>query len=242
MLIDDSLEIRLRELEDATHHSVARESMDVTVAGILSVFPVAGACIQTLLSGKAQRNVHQRILELFLEMRTRLEEIKASVPDENYFGSEEFQTLLALALEQLQTTHDQNKRKMLARALANSGWSEFCGDHAKEQYIRTLRDLSPADLAVLKMLAAHGTYLPPRLLQNSEPRVQDTTVSSLARLIAFGLVDERLTAHSLPTFSGSTPRAQDIQRLFDTFIKPPNRECAISRYGKRFLQFLSSSA
>jgi hypothetical protein len=111
MPVDDPLDVRIRQYEEATNLSIQRGGLDAAIAGILSLFPIGGACIQSLLFDKAQRNNNQRVLELFTEMRERLEEIKALIPDQEYFGSEEFQTLLALALEQIQTTHDRTKRK-----------------------------------------------------------------------------------------------------------------------------------
>ena len=54
-------------------------------------------------------------------MRKRIEEVRDQIPDAAFYCSEEFQTLLALAHEQLWTTHDKKKLKLLAAALANSG-------------------------------------------------------------------------------------------------------------------------
>ena len=54
-------------------------------------------------------------------MRKRIEEVRDRIPDAAFYGSEEFQTLLALGQEQLWTTHDKRKLKLLAAALANAG-------------------------------------------------------------------------------------------------------------------------
>jgi hypothetical protein len=233
MPIDDPLDIRVRQLREASFETIDRRFMETALAGILAGVP-GGASIHGLVFGQAQRNIHLRVLELFEEMCVRLREIEASIPDEGYYGSEEFQTLVALALEQIQTTHDKRKQKMLASALANSGTSEFHADNAKEQYVRTLRDLGPHDLVVLKQL---GGVPMASGLQNNTP---DTTATSRARLVAFGLIDERLVPHQVPRAPSST-REQDIRKFVETVMKPPKREYKISQYGWRFLQFLSSS-
>ena len=150
MSIDDKLQIYREQIEKEIQPDIQRDVKDMTVAGLLGALPVGGAAIQSLLSGRAQKRVWERFLEMLNEMKERLEAIRNSIPDEEYFGSEEFQTLLFLAIDQLQTTHDGEKRKMLAACLANSGCEKFSKDTAKEQYVRIMRDLSIQDLFTLK--------------------------------------------------------------------------------------------
>jgi hypothetical protein len=107
--------------------------------------PGIGSAIQSLLEGKARQNVDRRWLELFIEMRKRIEEVRDLIPDVTFYGSEEFQTLLALAQEQLWTTHDKGKLHLLATALANSGTEGFQNDD-KESMVRVLRAMSPTDV------------------------------------------------------------------------------------------------
>jgi len=223
MPIDDKrLEIMLRQLKE----DALPDSQDIMrgaiVNGILSAFPVGGDAVKSLIEGKATRNINRRIIELFHEMREQLQEIEDSIPDENYFGSEEFQTLLALGIEQLKTTHDEGKRKMVADALANSGSAEFISDD-KEQYVRILRDLSPADAGTLRELASihERTSGSAGLTMHG-----GGTTSSLARLTALGLVDE--------SFKAPAPRTDQRQ--------PPPREYQISADGRRFIQFTSGGA
>ena len=80
------------------------------------------------------------------------------IPDADFYGSEEFQTLLALAQEQLWTTHDKKKLKMLAAALTNSGTEQFRNDD-KELMLRALRAVSPNDLETLNHQNLRG-WLP----------------------------------------------------------------------------------
>jgi len=63
-----------------------------------------------------------------------------------FFEGDEFVTLLTLMLEQIQTTHDRKKLKMLATGLANSANAEFTAEGRKELFFRIIRDLAPHDL------------------------------------------------------------------------------------------------
>ena len=126
MSIDEPIEVHLEHLKQELDAGIESGLIGATVASILSLIPGAGAAIQSLLDGRANDNVQRRWIALFVEMKKRIEEIRASIPDVNFYGSEEFQTLLVLAQEQLWTTHDKEKLRMLAVALANSGAKDRC--------------------------------------------------------------------------------------------------------------------
>ena len=265
MTIDDALQIKLRQFEEDTRSVITRDVAQAGLFGILSAFPVGGSAIQTLLSGRAQSNVYRRVLELFEEIKQRLEQIKSSVPDEGYYGSEEFQTLLSLAFEQLQTTHDEQKRKMLADALANSGSTELLRDSSKEQYIRTLRDLSPEDLAFLKYLQPKAdkgwsSWGVSRDLRPQRKNVEGEELTMASRLVGLGLAREILEikdpkqrerldvdlsrVDDLPETiaGGNVARKRTFQLMQKGLLAgPPDRSYEISDYGIRFLKFLSDT-
>jgi hypothetical protein len=67
------------------------------VAGLLHLISGVGSAIQSLMDGKAKQNVEPRWLEVFVKHRKRIEEISDFIPDEAFYSSEEFQTLLARA-------------------------------------------------------------------------------------------------------------------------------------------------
>lgn len=236
MSIDDKLDVLRNQVEQTLQPDAQRQLREAGVVGLLSVFPIGGAVIQNLLMVRAQRYVLDRFLEMLEEMRRRLDEIKNSIPDEEYFGSGEFQVLLALAIEQLQTTKDETKRQALATALANSGSQNFVNDSSKEQYVRTLRDLSPQDLKLLKDNDLYGWG--PFVRGNRAYKPEE--LSSLSRLESLGLIYETLT---LPEFRmNSTPKTmQDVNRAIGEFVKQkPVRIYHISAFGERFLEFLSA--
>ncbi len=186
MTIDDPIEVRLQEIKGNVDADITLDLGGATVAGILSLIPGVGAAIQNLLDGRARASFEQRWLELFTDFRTRIEEIRAFIPDESYFGSEEFQTLLFLVLQQLITTHDRKKLRLLADALANSGTASFQGEENKELFIRLIRDLSVHDISAL------GDE---RLLNSISPSSPITytadEIAQFSRLASMGLLIEQ---------------------------------------------------
>ena len=120
-ITDDRLKAALARLaEESELHSV-NEELYAVVASI----PLAGNAISSILAGAAKRRVVERIEEVFRTVKERLENVEKTKVDEEYFKSDEFMTVLLLAIEQIQTTHDKQKLEMLANAIANSGRVDF---------------------------------------------------------------------------------------------------------------------
>jgi hypothetical protein len=232
---DDPLSVSLRQAKFALDHDIERDLRQASIAGILSLIPGVGSAIQSLLEGKAQRNVERRWVQLFADLKENVEEIRDSIPDQDYYSSEEFQSLLAQAYQQLIETHDRVKLRMLAAALANSGTSAFKADD-KEVYIRVLRSLSTFDLETLNDERLKG-WFPHTHEINYSPEV----LSSLSRLAGQGLVLEKLKRKA---HSGSTTGSarMDAQRAFqDLVIDPPTTVYLLSPLGGRFLKFVSTA-
>lgn len=227
MSISNPLDVHLQHVNHALDEGIEDALATATAAGILSLIPGIGSAIQTLLDGRIRKNVERRWLEVFLEMRKSLEEMRALIPDVSFYGSEEFQTLLALAHEQMRTTHDREKLRMLASALANSG-IEYFRDDDKELMVRTLRDISPSDLQTLKNENLKG-WLPLTKRIEYGPEI----LSSLSRLASLGLVTEK---HLRPD-----PNASDEQRLASLLQYGTWRTFQLSPFGERFIQFVQIS-
>jgi len=149
MSLDDPVTASIEQVREGLEQDVSSDLSRMTLAGVLSLIPGIGSSLQSLLDGKAQQNVNRRWLQLFIDMKEKVEEVRESIPDVGYYSSEEFQTLLAQAYQQILTTHDGDKLKLLATALANSGTEEFRSLDEKEVFLQTLRDLSAKDMKVL---------------------------------------------------------------------------------------------
>lgn len=65
-------------------------------------------------------------------MKNRLNLLGEEKVDNDYFRSEEFQSLLFLLIEKLHTTHDAEKLRMFGNALGNAANVDFKSDD-KEQ-------------------------------------------------------------------------------------------------------------
>ncbi|QHN03997.1 hypothetical protein FTO74_11900 [Granulicella sp. WH15] len=226
MSIDDPIEVRLQRVKEDMEFDISKNLAYATVAGTLSLMPGIGSAIQSLIDGKAKANMEHRWIELFLELREQIEAVRGSIPDDSFYGSEEFQTLLALAQEQLWTTHDKEKLRILATALANSGTEEFQKDD-KELMLRALRALSPSDLKNLD----HEN------LRNWTPLTKrfdygPDVLGSLSRLASSGLVIEK--------FLRPDPNASEEQKLTSLLKFGTWRTFQLSPFGERFLRFVAN--
>ena len=219
MAIDDPVEVHLEQARQNLDSDITRDLGGATVASILSLIPGVGAAIQSMLDSEARTRMEQRLLELFIDLKARIEQIRSLIPDQNYYGSEEFQTLLFLALQQLVTTHDRKKRKLLADALANSGATPFQDDD-KELYLRLVRDLSVRDIATL------GDS---RLLSSISPEAHITytadEIAQLSRLAGMGLLIEQ----HITGWGGGPPGIGN------------DRHYQIAELGRSLLRFISEA-
>jgi hypothetical protein len=224
MNMDDPIQVRLQQAQVDIEGGIEVDLGSATVAGVLSLIPGIGSAIQSLMDGKAKQNVERRWIELFIELRKRIEEIRGSIPDDTFYSSEEFQTLLALAQEQLWTTHDKEKLQMLAVALANSGAAEFRDDD-KELMLRALRTVSPSDLKNLNHdYLKNWTPLTKRIEYPAD------VLGSLSRLASSGLVIEK--------FLRPDPNVNAEQKIASLLKYGTWRAFQLSPFGERFLRFV----
>jgi len=122
------------------------------ISAAMRSIPFVGGQMVALMSGAARKRLVERMLDVLREMKYQMDDIRAEQVNTEFFESDEFQTLLALVLQEVQTTHDEKKLKMLAASLCNSGKVEFEAETRKELFIRVLRALSPEHIRVLAAL------------------------------------------------------------------------------------------
>jgi hypothetical protein len=231
MSIDDKLEKTIESLSEEGTFNGVEENLLLLV----SMIPIAGGSINSLLSGVAKRRVVDRATEVFGAVKERLEEVEESKIDRAFFETEEFQTLLTLVLEQLQTTHDKAKLQSLAAALVNGGLKEFSADTRKELFLRILRDLSPNQLHLLDSLRPSPqfeSYLSDWPVR-SNPKGEELAV--LQSLAANGLVDQTLERARPPSLRADI---QSIERLNSYLAKAPAIVFRLNSFGMDFLKFI----
>jgi hypothetical protein len=242
MEIDDKLQKVLDNLSEESHFDASKEVLNVVIASI----PHAGSAIASLSAGRAKRRILERATEVFRAMKERLEQLGESKIDKSFFESEEFQTLLALALEQIQTAHDKAKLKMLACGLANGGVQEFSCDNRKELFIRILRDLSPNHVRVLAGLLPPARSLnagPDLWPVSHEPHGEDLAI--LQNLASHGLVEDFLksgrTTISGLRYGSQWTESEAVRAVNEALKAAPSRSFRISKFGLDFLKYLGVS-
>jgi hypothetical protein len=179
--------------------------------------PGIAAILTSFLKSSSTR-FERRFLTVCEALSAQQKTIEDKIPDQQYYQSEEFQSLLALIIERLYATHDEAKLRAFGDALANSGSRDFPSEEEKEEFIRILRDLSLKDLRILSDSRLTGwTPHTKQIEYGVEVR------SSLSRLAGMGLVLENL--QSRPLFADNAA--------------PPKRTYSISSSGDRFLKFIA---
>jgi hypothetical protein len=232
MSLTDRVTIAIELHKDGSKMDGGNEALNALVASI----PVAGGPLSSLLAGRAQRKMLERVTDVLEALKERLEQTEDSKVDRAFFESDEFLTLFTLTLEQIQTTHDKNKLNMLATGLANSAHVDFASESRKELLLRILRDLAPEHVSMLQEMK------PVEHLGKQVGRVIDSPVGDdlavLQHLAAQGLVTERLEMEPFPNMNPSHPSAfGTIRQLLEI---PPAKTYVISDFGVQFLNFFET--
>lgn len=233
------------------------------VAGVLSLIPGVGAAVTELMTELAIQRTNDRMREMFEHFAHRIREVGEDKVDREWFRSEEFQTLLYEAFQQLLVTHDRAKIEMLGVALANSGAPGFKEEDRKDLFVRFVRELTSQHLRVLLELtpkslpfnpnAARSPSSPPLDAEairkwewESRPKAKPSTDDLLAMqmLHAYGLVEENITSSivqpSIPSRFTSESQIMDAVKKFSKNIERPtiSRTFRLSPLGADFLKFM----
>src|ERR1700730_16401768 len=142
--LTNRLTIAIKLNTDEAKLDGGNEALNALIASI----PLAGGALSSILAGRAQRRMQERVTDVFEAFKERVEQMQEDKIDQKFFESDEFLTLFTLTLEQTQTTHDKAKLNMLATGLANSASSDFISESRKELFLRILRDLAPEHVSV----------------------------------------------------------------------------------------------
>lgn len=140
-----------------------------------------------------------------------------------------------LILENIHTTHNSEKLKVLGYALANAGTVDL-RDADKENFARILRDLTAADFIVLNNPLLKGWTAHTRRIEYGPEEM-----TSLYRLQAMGLVREHLKPRGISPGRTGSARSDAVNALSDLLTKPPNRTYSLSSFGEKFLRFVSGN-
>lgn len=232
----------LAALSEKTRGYVGEEAVDAAMRLISELTIIGPAIIHTLHDMRTKRLL-ERTVELFERMDRDLRAVEEEKINREFFKTEEFQTVVFLALQQLQTTHDPAKLHALADSLANSALVKFSAESRKELFFRIFRDLAPEDFQTLQKLMPQASLL--KANHNCWPEIDEPSGDSLAnlqRLEAQGLVNVSLQSEmklSSPRY-GITWTPSDAERAIrKAFETPPSRHFRISELGLEFLTFFA---
>jgi hypothetical protein len=232
MPIDDPAEKTLAAFKEEIQRYVGEGAANFALETVAHL-SIIGKPILDSWKDLKQKRVYERLLEVLTETNKQLQEIDQHKVDQVYFKSEEFQTLLGLTVEQLVTTHDKGKLRMLASGLANSVVTDFSTESRKELFIRILRDLAPEHVQVLHSMTAG-------FVSDPEPG----KLAILQPLVANGLVEvsfERDPRFSEPRF-GNNWSESDVKRAIREYIQAVLvRSYSVTKLGTDFMKFLGES-
>lgn len=175
---------------------------------------------------------------VFEQVNNDLRSVEEEKVDKQFFKTEEFQTIIFILTQQLQTTHDKAKLKALSDGLARGCLREFSSDSRKELFFRILRDMAPSEFQMLKNLSPTTEQPGGTVIQ--EPEGEDLAV--LQRLEAHGLVRVSMRSNmrlSEPRYGLEWDIAEAKRALREAFETPPSRHFQISGFGFAFLGFFA---
>lgn len=222
---------------------------DVALDAAINAVPVVGSSIAALFSGLARRRVRERLITVLELMTAEIASVEEDSVRKEFFDSEEFQTLFSMVLEQLQTTHDRAKLKLLAMSLAHSGLKGFSEENRKELFVRAIRDLTQTHIEFLADLLPDYSAMPPEWGEDfifrqraAKANYMGTSLMLIQHLLALGFVEELLKEKNISKINTShiaNWTVSQVNGMLAEFVqKPHDRQFRISELGRDFLKFL----
>lgn len=214
-----------RELVPA---STAGETALDVAAVVTSIIPWVGGAVAAVLSGASYGRKLGRVREVLNGVAEDLRTFKSKA-SEDYVQTEDFEELLERTLRQAADERNESKRAMYRAFLVDAIASP--GEPFDEQirFLRTLEELQPDHLRVLKALDSPpegGSGYMGSPSQTLSERLPDMARERMADLVS-QLNDMRVTSmgslSTMMTYHG----AQDLRH-------------AITPYGRRFVEFLQA--
>jgi hypothetical protein len=194
-----------------------------------SALPYVGGPISSVLSGVGTVRRINRIREVVDKLATNFAGFKSEVT-ENYVKTEEFEELLERTLRQVSDERSEEKRRIYAAFLVDDIKTPGPSYDEKVRFLRTLEELNPDHLRVLRALSAppdanSGTMgSPNQTLLKRLPQMNDAHLSELVAQLNGMRVTNLQSLKVMMTGHG----AADLRH-------------AITEYGHRFLKYLQEA-
>ncbi|MFL6439332.1 MAG: hypothetical protein ACJ71Q_17280 [Terriglobales bacterium] len=235
MPIDDPIEHYEKNIEEELGIEPGAEGALAVVRAFSSTIPgVIATPILAIFDGLGQRRVNQRFYEMMRYFGERIRQIEGKVrPD--FFSSSEFQSYLFAALQQVFTTDQQRKLRMLGVGLANSANVRFERETRQDTFFQILRDLNLMDLELLAKMRDGYT------IRDAFKRGKSSEALRAQLLEGLGVVEQYLEPIPLdmPQSLSASQNLEDIRKRIEHLMQDPFvRVFGISELGRDFFSFM----
>jgi hypothetical protein len=197
---------------------------------LAGAMPLLGGPVSAVLSGISFGRKIERVRDALLQLGTELDTFKAEA-SEQYVRTEEFEELLEKALRRIADERNEEKRRLYGLFLINAIKQPGDGYDEQLRFLRTLEDLQPDHVRVLRALMQSPSPDPGMIGSPSQTlgrRLPGIAADQIADLIS-QLNDARVTnLQSLKT-TMTGRGAEDL------------RHC-LTPFGQRFLLYLREGA
>lgn len=191
-----------------------------------SAIPYVGGPISNVISGVGTVRRINRVREVVEQLAKDLAGFKSDVT-EKYVKTEEFEELLERTLRQASDERNEGKRRMYAAFLADDIKAPGPSYDEKVRFLRTLEELQPDHLRILKALSA-----PP----DADPGTIGSPSQTLAKRLP-GVPDAHIT-ELVAQLNGMRVTNLQSLKVMMTGHGAADLRHSITGYGQRFLKYV----
>lgn len=166
-----------------------RDYLDLA-ALFAETIPLLGGAVSNVLGGWSQQRRFQRIREVLGQLQADLTTVRDRVR-EDYIRSDEFEDLLDQTLRRVANERHEAKRRLYAAFLADAVTSPGEPYHEQLRFLRTLEELQPDHVRIIRALLKQPPPAPPGTGGISTKGL--TSINSVLRERLADIPPERLT-------------------------------------------------
>ena len=150
----------MADLASRDDDDAVRDYLDLA-AIFTSPIPVLGGAVSNVLAGWSQNRRYQRIREALEQLNQNLVQVRHSL-DEDYLRGDEFEDLLDQTLRRVAAERSEEKRRLYAAFLTGAAISPGEPYHEQLRLLRTLEELQPDHVRIVRAMLQKPRDAPPR--------------------------------------------------------------------------------
>jgi hypothetical protein len=220
---DERKDDQLSRIQDQDATEAALE----VSAAFASAVPWVGGAISNYLNGHATERKFRRVAE---ELKLLADDMKRVESDtaKQYVKTEEFEDLLDATMQSVANERIEQKRRLYRNFLANTAASPGEPWTEKRKFLRTIEELEPDHLVLLKALLQEPRKdLPPMAMGSVVATIRERAPQVVARLDELSRDLERMGLANVGQ-AGGTMTGQGAQNLSGR----------VTAYGQRFVSYV----